>query len=303
MGNRITDIEETGFFTRFLHLKHAFLTWFYQTPMVSRVALRGLNALLRLIEKSPILSDRISITSPRKNNITYLPISKKIDLGPKVSVNVGRRIQPPVNSILPSRVLDVFIERAGCHVLMDRCICRTAFDCKNFPGDVGCLFMGAAALTLPPEMGRRVTREKARRHVARAAAAGLTPLAGKVNVDNLGFLIPDVGRLMSVCFCCHCCCMMGYFKHSPDHLKKMFKPVEGLSIRVTNQCRGCGACMETCIFDAITIRRGRAVHGEHCVACGRCQQTCPHDAVKISLDNPAFIQAVTGRLESFIDLS
>ena len=59
------------------------------------------------------------------------------------------------------QVLDDFIDRAQQHVIMDRCICRNAFDCDNFTPEIGCLFMGETALKLPPGLGRRVTKDQA----------------------------------------------------------------------------------------------------------------------------------------------
>ncbi|MCP3955686.1 MAG: hypothetical protein GY697_26240, partial [Desulfobacterales bacterium] len=175
-------------------LKHTFLTWLYQAPSFSSLSLNALNGLFFLLEKSPFLRDRIPLTSPRKNSITYLPASKAIktpaaDTRPADTIAINKRIEAAGNHVLPLRVLDDFIDQARVHFLMDQCICRSAFKCRNFTSDIGCLFMGDTALKLPPGLGRRVTREAAHQHARRANRAGLVPLTGKVNVDNLGFLI------------------------------------------------------------------------------------------------------------------
>ncbi len=60
-----------------------------------------------------------------------------------------------------------------------------------------------------------MTREQAHAHVERAVEVGLVPMTGKVRVDNFIFLTPDEQKLLSVCFCCHCCSMMTSFKHIP----------------------------------------------------------------------------------------
>lgn len=284
-------------------LKHALLTRLYKTPFFSRTALRGLNLLFYIIEKVPVLRDRVPLTDPAKNNMTYLPVNPDIVGRTPKTIGIGRSVGEVADTVIPLEVLDRFIQMFSFHRVMDHCICREAFDCGDYPHDVGCLFMGETAKKLPPGLGRPVSAETAREHVRKAVGNGLVPMTGKVNVDNLGFLVPDTRQLFSVCFCCPCCCMMGYYKHSPSHLKKLFRPLEGLTVSVTESCNGCGACVAACIFDNIEIRDGIAHHHDHCAGCGRCRTWCPNDAVLMSLDNPEHVDDVVARLTSFVKIS
>jgi UDP-glucose 4-epimerase len=164
--------------------------------------------------------------------------------------------------------------------------------------------MGESALDMPAGISRRVTREEAHTHVERAILEGLVPMTGKVRVDNDLFLIPDRNRLLSVCFCCHCCCMMTFFKHAPAvQLDHVMTPVEGLVIEVTDDCVGCGTCIQTCGFDAITIENGKAVHRDICRKCGRCERTCPNHAVGITLHNPDAVTDITERIRQYVPVS
>lgn len=242
--------------------------------------------------------------NPKKNSMTYLPISYKPEKPVKI-ISVKESAGESSSEILPPRIVHDFIEKAEYHVIMDRCGCRLAGECDHFTADIGCLFMGETALKLPHGVSRRVTKEQAHRHVERAIGVGLVPVVGKIRVDNFIFLTPDKNRLLSVCFCCHCCCMMGAFKHLPgDHLDNVMTPLEGVYIEVTDDCNACGTCLETCIFDAIVIENGRARHTAQCRACGRCVTYCPQDAVKISIENPeTFTEAVKMRIESYIKVA
>jgi hypothetical protein len=140
--------------------KQAFLTFFYSSPRLTKIGLTGLNGLLYLIEKTPFLRDIIPLTDPAKNNMTYLAINENIAVeGPKV-IPVHERLNEPVNKIMPRQVLDDMIDVFSFHMIMDKCICRLGFQCKNFTSDIGCLFMGETARKLPPGLGRRIDRRE-----------------------------------------------------------------------------------------------------------------------------------------------
>lgn len=279
------------------------VTFVLQHPMLSKPGLNLLNGLLFLIGKTPGLRTIWPWTNLNKNSMTYLPITK-IEPRTPFTLPINESVGEVVNEIIPLQILHDFIDRASHHVISDQCFCRVAYDCKNFTPEVGCILMGETTEKLPPALMRKVSKEEAHKHVEKAVKLGLVPVTGKVNFDNTGFLTPDTKKLLSVCFCCHCCCMMGFFKHTPvDHLNKMFPAVEGISVQVTDACKGCGICIETCIFDAVTIQNGKAVHSAHCRGCGRCVMYCPNKAVRISINNPNYRRDVFDRVMSHVNLS
>jgi UDP-glucose 4-epimerase len=268
-------------------LYHAFLSWGSRKSSLLRLFLEGLHAVFRLA-RVPVVRSSHPWMDPRKNSMSYLPINESLEL--------------PESTPLPSQVLFDFIERASTHVIMDTCGCRTAHHCQNFTNRIGCLFMGESALDMPVGASRKVTKEEALEHARKAIKLGLVPLTGKVRVDNFLMMTPDRSRLLTVCFCCHCCCMMGFYKHIPPaQLDQVISPIEGISVEVTDRCVGCGTCVDYCVFDAITIEDGVAVHSDRCRACGRCAANCPQHAVEISLRNPHFVEDVEKRIESYLE--
>jgi len=47
-------------------------------------------------------------------------------------------------------------------------------------------------------------------------------------------------------------------------------------------CSGCGACVEACAVDAISIQDGKArIDARICVECGICVDECPSDAISL----------------------
>lgn len=122
---------------------------------------------------------------------------------------------------------------------------------------------------------------------------------GKVRIDNLVFGIKDKKHLLSTCFCCECCCISRFARHVPHEIRsELVMRLDGLTIEVTDDCDGCGACAKRCFLQEIEIVDGRAVIGE---GCGRCATVCKRDAITISLDNPAFLEEARSRIEALVD--
>ena len=48
------------------------------------------------------------------------------------------------------------------------------------------------------------------------------------------------------------------------------------------RCTGCGACVEVCPVEAITIRSGTAhIDADTCVGCRVCRDECPRGAILV----------------------
>jgi len=56
-----------------------------------------------------------------------------------------------------------------------------------------------------------------------------------------------------------------------------------VNVVVTNQCRGCGACLLTCPEHAIRPAGSRplVVLDDLCTGCGECVEICPADAIEV----------------------
>ena len=50
------------------------------------------------------------------------------------------------------------------------------------------------------------------------------------------------------------------------------------------KCTGCGACVETCPVEAITLENDKAVIDEGtCTECGVCTGECPTEAISVDV--------------------
>jgi len=258
----------------------------------NRTVLRAVLGSIRLAYKVftlPGIREIHPWTSPKKNQGAILPINTELQ---------------QEELLLPIQVASEFIDRSSHRMIMDVCGCRQAYDCKQHSPEIGCLFLGESVLDISGGMGRLVSRKEAHEHLQKAVDQGLVPATSKVRVDNFMFNIPDRGKLLTLCFCCHCCCMSSFYKDLPaEYLDRVTRPIQGLTIEVGDECTGCGTCLEYCVFDAISIVQGKAVHDDTCRGCGRCATRCPEKAVRISLDNPNVKDEIVDHISTYVDVT
>jgi ferredoxin len=91
----------------------------------------------------------------------------------------------------------------------------------------------------------------------------------------------DASGYEFLCNCCTCCCMvlrgMAILGKEDICYKSRF-----MSKVESGKCTGCGACVERCNFDAITIQEERAIVDESkCFGCGLCASGCPEQAITL----------------------
>lgn len=214
---------------------------------------------------------------------------------------INAEIQMPGEAPVPLELLYRFIGEASHRVIIDYCGCRKGFGCKDYPVEIGCLMMGDSALEIKRYPGREVDVAEAREHARRAAEAGLVPIVGKVRADNFIFGVKDRSRMLTTCFCCDCCCITRLTRYVPLKSLEPLQPrLEGVSMTVTERCRGCGKCAEHCYIGAIAMVDGRATIGDYCRACGRCAAVCPSQAIEVRIDDPDFLEKAYAKIRSYV---
>lgn len=249
---------------------------------------RAMNALNHLFKFTRLPGmRRHPWLRPDKTDMRWLPINADIET--------------PGDMPMPLTILDRLIDEASHRVIYDYCGCRLGYDCKDYPIEVGCLLMGDSAIEGNSRHSREVSPEEAREHARKAVDAGLVPYVGKARIDNALFGIKDRGRMLTVCFCCECCCITRFTRNLPlKQVEPIFVRLEGISIEVGDECRGCGKCAEHCYIKAITIQDKRAVIDEYCRACGRCASVCPNGSIRVRIDEPGYVDETIERIRSYV---
>lgn len=220
-------------------------------------------------------------------------------------IRIERSIEGIEHQVVPSQVLEHFIRSTPHRWVMETCICRASCNCKDYPIDLGCLFLGEAAEQINPALGRRVTLEQALEHVRRCQEAGLIHLVGRNRIDSIWLNVGPDHKLLTICSCCPCCCISRIVPHVDARIAQKVTRMPGLTVTVTaDRCEGCGRCTSICFVDAISVGPGdRAEISDDCRGCGRCAAQCPNEAIELRIVDPAGVERAIARIEQAVDLS
>lgn len=220
----------------------------------------------------------------------------------KMDVEVRQR-----NVVLPSQIIDHFVDRSRYVFLMDKCVCRDANECKDFPADVGCIFLGRGAKRIPSKLGRMVTADEAKEHLRKAREAGLVHLIGRDKIDSVVFSTGPKEDLLSICSCCPCCCLWKMVPDLEPSIGQTLTRMPGVEVAVLeDRCLGCGKCIRSkvCYVRALSIEKGK-VHLDEglCKGCGRCVEFCPEEAFEMRILDDHFLEESIKRIEPLVDIS
>jgi UDP-glucose 4-epimerase len=232
-----------------------------------------------------------------------------------VYVPINKSLGNFENKVLPIKIFKHFIDKACSIVMEDICGCRLIHECEHHDISLGCMHMGADTSRIDLEdlergipqkvPGRYATKEEALERVQLAYDSGLIPLLGRSRAEAIASGVTDTGRILSMCFCCSCCCVNAALiqKGSPS-LSDLYR-IEGLTVKVDEEiCVGCGDCLEVCVFKGMEMKDDKAIVNEKfCLGCGRCEDTCPNGAISIDIDDSAYVDELISKIESYADVS
>ncbi len=241
------------------------------------------------------LSRKLSSERVRKlrNNVQWLaPLDDKIFCIPNEKVVINEKIDHGDDVILPSDVIDHFIDQSTYRTIMKTCFCRESNHCTNHSIDLGCLFLGEAAKKIHPDLHTPVTKEEAKAHLKKCRDNGLVHLTGRFKVDAIYLNVSPSDKLFTVCSCCACCCVSMVMPYVHHGFTDFFQKLPGIDVAVSEDCVGCEKCLDACIFGGIQIEDNKAVITETCRGCGRCADICPNSAITITMKPDAVKQAI-----------
>lgn len=202
-----------------------------------------------------------------------------------ILIPVNQIVHGTESVVLPYPLIEPLVARASKRFVMDRCMCRQGENCSTYPHDIGCLFLGDGVGQINPKMGRMVTVDEALAHAERAMDAGLMPSVVHTAFDAWMLGVP-YRQMLGICFCCECCCAVWQgLRWGPPSFRETVVRLPGLEVSVGEGCTGCGACLDVCCVQAISLHGDRVSVDNRCKGCGRCVNVCPTGALALRMDD------------------
>jgi ferredoxin len=252
--------------------------------------------LIAKLTRLPILGKLFDLLLFKGDDIIYLTKDKIIA--------INREVDASEEMVLPSEILKYFIDKANYHWIMNFCICRESMQCKDYPIDLGCLFLGEAVLGINPRLGRLVSKEEALEHIQKCKEAGLVHMFGRNRLDMQWLGVKPGNKLLSICNCDPCCCLWRITPLLASKIGKKVQKMPGITVKVNKDCIGCGTCINgICFVDAIHLIGNQAEISEECRGCGRCVEICPQNAIELQIENKDFIKRAIEQIDNLIDVT
>lgn len=258
------------------------------------------NLLLRLwplykvglwLGKQPVIGRLLNpVFSSKIHQVTMIPVNESISQGTR--------------TVLPYSLLQRLVEQASARFIMEECACRIHEGCEKYPINLGCLFLGDGSTRIHPSLGRLCSVEEANMHIQHSMDEGLYPLIVHTVIDALTLGIP-YKRMLTVCFCCECCCAVhNGLRQGPTSLLRVVQRLPGLRVSIEEGCMECGDCLAKCPINALTITDHRIEISEDCKGCGICVESCPYGAIRMEIEGEQdILSGFFERVKSYADIS
>ncbi len=250
--------------------------------------------VLARLTRVPVLGRLIERALFEGDSLTIVPR--------RIVVEVRGVLPAPESVAAPGELVEHFIRSTDYRWLMSFCICRESHGCRQYPRDLGCLFLGEAAMHINPALGRRVTTAEALAHVRKARELGLVHLVGRNKLDTVWLGVGPGERLLTLCNCCPCCCLWRTVPKLHPRIAAKVHRMPGVSVTVSDACEGCATCEDACFVQAIHVEDGRAVVSDDCKGCGRCADACPNGAILVSVAATTYVREAIDGLEPLVRL-
>jgi len=241
---------------------------------------------------------QIADTSPSTDtNIYHGKVVKLKDAIKLVTPKQDLNLSLP-ERVLPFKVARDVVLKSNDSIAVGTCVCRSVSEnrCLPPPYEV-CLFVGdpfASFIAEENPMFRKISQDEAVRILEFAHEKGF--------VHTAYFKKEMANRFMAICNCCSCCCVGIRMWNLLGGAVPIMAP-SGYVSQISDECNGCGDCVDACPFKAISLDGGgeRAVTSlEKCMGCGVCEDICPVGAISLrrepSKGEPLDLEELMGKL-------
>lgn len=249
------------------HLERDGIRYFYNHPLVVGIYEWQLNKL------SPeFLGEMGAYVSQKSFGIELL--STKV---PQMrTIPIGKSITTKSHIATYNDITQIIRASDGPIVILE-CICRKTSGmrgqaCKKTERLETCMALGDwAKNAVRAGIGRSINKDEALEIMRQNEADGL--VLQPSNSQKVEF----------VCSCCGCCCgMLNIYKMLPRPVE--FWSTDYNAVVNSDDCNGCGTCLERCQMNALSLDEGLSVTSvnlDRCLGCGNCVDSCPSGAISM----------------------
>jgi len=157
------------------------------------------------------------------------------------------------------------------------CACRHARPEHCEPTQV-CMVVGRQyvdfLLEHNPQSTRRLTQAE--------AVELLRAEHGRGHVHSAWFKDAMDGRFYAICNCCSCCC--AGIEAMTEYGSPMMASSGYVAQVDADECTGCGTCVETCPFGALSMDGVAHLLWDACMGCGACESQCQDECIELVRD-------------------
>lgn len=190
----------------------------------------------------------------------------------------------PSERVIPFKLTREILLENPTAIAVGRCTCRAGAEHACVPPSEQnvCMFIGepnVSFLLSQSESFRKVTPKEAVKILEESHKAGFIHCAY--------FEKPCADKFNAICNCCPCCCigMMNWkLFNSNDN---PFVAPSGYIPDISKACNGCGQCVDSCPFTALTMdekTKRPVVDLGKCMGCTLCEDKCTIGAIDYKLE-------------------
>jgi ferredoxin len=188
-------------------------------------------------------------------------------------------LEPPETVIPYEQARNIILQNPES-IAVGECACRAAAENSCLPEgqrDV-CLFVGDPHASFIGEFNESFHK------ISQGEAVALLEDVHEKGFVHCAFFKKDVGRrFVAICNCCSCCCQGMKAWNMFGGAIPVLAPSGYLS-QISDDCTGCGLCVDACGFDAISAdedTRNHIVDKDKCMGCGICEDVCLVEAISL----------------------
>ncbi|NPV91906.1 MAG: 4Fe-4S binding protein [Firmicutes bacterium] len=196
-----------------------------------------------------------------------------------LALDVDLDLGPLDKTVIPFEHARSVILKNPDKLLALDCACRSTRENGCYPRDV-CIWIGEPFFSFILDHN---TTGNPRIITSEEAIAIMEAERERGHMQHALFKDAMGDRLYCICNCCSCCC--NAIKAHNYTTVPTFIPSGYVRDVNNDKCQGCGTCVETCNFFAVSLVDEKAVVDQaKCLGCGLCEEKCPNGAITLKRD-------------------